>query len=1405
LIHVNDTENTADSVRIKEVIIQSTSVLEAFGNAETVQNHNSSRFGKYIKLQYTEDNRLVSSFTEAFLLEKSRIVAIRNNERNYHVFYQMIHGMDAQQKQELSLKDVEDFRILTTTATMSTDSTKDKEDFLSLNIAMKDIGCSEADISNIWRILAALLHLGNATFNPPTVQETPVTINCSSATMESISEILGVDTKELIKSLTTHLINTRQGNSIKIKLLSVVESYNNVQGLIKKIYNSIFHWLLEIINQAHNSLPNKNSLKYIGILDIFGFEILEKNSFEQLCINFTNERLQQQFNDMIFATEQEIYKKEGLNWTNITYQDNQIIIDCISKKPSGLLNVLEEHCMMQRSPDDSLLLQAYHQHHGADKVYIKPRFGNELSFTIKHFAGLVTYSIEGFISKNYDTLQDDITELMMDSENDFLVRALKASDSLINDQEENVAPGSALKRLQSRRDKSTKALASLVTVTASVRTQIDALMLAIRTTEPHYIKCIKPNNFKAPDVFHPISALKQIRYSNIIEFVRIRRARFPIQMKYHEFYARYETLIHSTSKTANRPGSESSEEAKEYCRLITAKYLPEDGYQFGLTLLFLKEYALTVMQRSVENYVTHHARSMQRGFKRFMVFRKLSRLHEEAKAQKDQERLEQEEQERLVREAEEHALELARIAKEEEDARLEEIAARLREEAEEAALAEERAIAEATAAEEARLAAEAEALALAEVEAARAAEEEAARVAAEAEALALAEAEAARAAAEAKAAEEEAARVAAEAAALAEADARAAEEEAARLAAEAEARALAEAEAVALAEAEARAAAEAEAAALAEAEAARAEAALAEAQAAAEAEEAARAAAALAAAEAAPPENDIAAEVDPPVSDAEVEAQAAAEAAALAEANAVEEAEALAAAEAALAEARAAAEAEAEALVAAAQAEEAARVAVEAEAATLAEAEALALAEAQAAAEAEAARAAEAEAAALAEEEARVAAEVEARALVEAEARAAAEAAAAAAEALAEAEAARAAEEEAARLAAEAEARALAEAEAARAAAEAEAAALAFAEAQARAAAEAAALAEAEARAAAERELELTYVSPSAIEAESEAPVLDEVVESLVAEPTLGDIEEDLKKPAASTFPRPRLTNGYSAKYSSGRFNYNPDDIPEEVRSTSPRRPLDEQAERARKEREDARKQQEVDRLLRQSKRMVSTRSPSAINRAASTYVYENPSNEEFKQDVDQSSSTRSFHPDDTAEVPPGVGMYNSSPGPAARRASLRRQEEEKRLRAEVEKRKHEDALRRAEEHRQRVDKIAAANQEEFERLQRVESIDEVNKNATLSVEDQMLSPATADEGSEKENVNRKDLEQHRRRMEYLSSQATKDSLAEKSTWELYVEPIIQEATVMTSEIATGLEPVGTWFSGLTTWNSNAK
>jgi myosin heavy subunit len=471
LTSVNQVSSSSSSVAvvIKTIILESNAIFEAFGNAKTVRNDNSSRFGKYIKLQYTAENELWAAHTETFLLEKSRLVSVGKDDRNYHIFYQLIHGLrDTALRQKLKLTSVADFKILTSSggvgasAPLNVESEEElrqqeEREFAAVERALRDMNCCrEEEVAGLWSLLAAILHMGNikTTDNPHHNHHHNnssdsslhhVNVESPSLSLKDIAGLLGLsDQNQFLRALSTQHVKISSSSlpsssqqqqtprEFFERRLSADDTRNNVLALIKWVYGGIFNWLVNRINSSSSSSSSsksKTTVKFIGILDIFGFEVLAVNTFEQLCINYTNERLQQQFNELAFEIEQRQYASEGLDWTAITYRDNQSVLDLIARRPRGLLLVLEEHSLMNREPDDKALLSAFNNLHATSNLaphpnYMKSRFGND-GFVIKHFAGDVHYAIAHFLVKNNDSLQEDLAALLATSTNTLLLDILQ--------------------------------------------------------------------------------------------------------------------------------------------------------------------------------------------------------------------------------------------------------------------------------------------------------------------------------------------------------------------------------------------------------------------------------------------------------------------------------------------------------------------------------------------------------------------------------------------------------------------------------------------------------------------------------------------------------------------------------------------------------------------------------------------------------------------------------------------------------------------------------------------------------------------------------------------------------------------------------------------------------------------
>lgn len=601
----------ADSV--KNVIIDSNAIFEAFGNAKTVRNDNSSRFGKYIKLEYTADNQLWSAHTETFLLEKSRLVSVGTDDRNYHIFYQMVRGLDVVSKGKLHLTRVEDFKILTSGGcTVITTEEEDITEFVAVCKALNLMGCTAADIDRLWELLSCVLHLGNIIVTPADTKKEQLQL--TSIALEELANFLGVDIDGFVTALTMQKVNVKQTGEVYDKILSDEDIRNNIGALIKWVYGGVFNWIVAKVNSAYSTFStsaDKAVVKFIGVLDIFGFEIFVNNTFEQLCINYTNERLQQQFNEVVFEAEQEEYRREGLDWTSISFRDNQGVIDMIGKRPKGLLIILEEHSLMNRDPDDLALLNSFNKLHATapamNPFYGKSRFGND-GFIVKHFAGEVSYNISNFIAKNNDSLQEDLTILFSTSSNSFLLEILRNSE--VNAGKDKTV------------DAGTK-IASSVSVSYRFRNQLDSLVNTLRSTKPFYIKCIKPNSEKKANMFDSNLVVTQLRYSGILEIVRIRREGYPTRITYFDFYVEFREL--AVGKKWIKPQDCDPGQLKEYCRMLCQQFIKtKESYQFGKTFLFLHHYVPGIMNYEVYKAKVRCAIKIQNQMRKLRAMKKLN-------------------------------------------------------------------------------------------------------------------------------------------------------------------------------------------------------------------------------------------------------------------------------------------------------------------------------------------------------------------------------------------------------------------------------------------------------------------------------------------------------------------------------------------------------------------------------------------------------------------------------------------------------------------------------------------------------------------------------------------------------------------------------------------------------------
>ncbi|CAI0375856.1 unnamed protein product [Linum tenue] len=526
-------------------MLQTNCLLEAFGNAKTLRNKNSSRFGKLIEIHFTSLGKISGAKIQTFLLEKSRVVQVGDGERSYHVFYQLCSGAPSLLKEKLNLKAATEYKYLNQSECFEIDGVDDALKFQKLQEAFDLLRICKEDQAQVFQILAAILWLGNIKFQ--TIDnENHVEVLADEA-LANASKLMKCTAQGLMVALSTHKIRAGSDNISKIKTLQ--QAIDARDALAKFMYGNLFDWLMEQINKLLDG--NQNTWGSINILDIYGFESFKKNSFEQFCINYANERLQQHFNRHLLKLEQEEYEEDGIDWTKVDFEDNQECLDLFEKKPLGLLSLLDEESNFPNATDLTLV-NKLNKH-----LNINPFFKGQRgrAFGVRHYAGEVVYDTNGFLEKNRDPLHSDFIQLLSSSNCKLL--SLKSSLS---------QPGGPESSTQS--------------VGTKFKAQLFKLMHQLENTTPHFIRCLKPNKKQLPGMYEEDLVLQQLLCCGIMEVMRIARAGYPSRMTHQEFAARYALLLPEPSEHLD-PLSMSVAVLKQL------NVLPE-MYQVGYTKVYLR-------------------------------------------------------------------------------------------------------------------------------------------------------------------------------------------------------------------------------------------------------------------------------------------------------------------------------------------------------------------------------------------------------------------------------------------------------------------------------------------------------------------------------------------------------------------------------------------------------------------------------------------------------------------------------------------------------------------------------------------------------------------------------------------------------------------------------------------------
>ncbi|XP_030005136.1 unconventional myosin-Vb isoform X2 [Sphaeramia orbicularis] len=558
---------SANDTNVEEKVLASSPIMEAIGNAKTTRNDNSSRFGKYIQICFSRHYHIIGANMRTYLLEKSRVVFQAEDERNYHIFYQLCASSSLPEFKDLGLTSAEDFTYTSLGENIFIEGVNDAEDLIKTREAFTLLGIKDNNQSSIFKIIASILHLGNVEICSERDGES-CHISGNDPHLKHFCRLLGVELQQMEHWLCHRKLVT--ASETYVKNMSCKQAANARDALAKHIYARMFDWIVEHINVALHTSSKQHS--FIGVLDIYGFETFEVNSFEQFCINYANEKLQQQFNSHVFKLEQEEYMKEQIPWTLIDFYDNQPCIDLIEAK-LGILDLLDEECKVPKGTDQNWAQKLYKQH-SSSAHFQKPRMSNT-SFIIIHFADKVEYQCEGFLEKNRDTVYEE------------QINILKASQfQLVADlfHEKEDGPAQKSSRVNVRSAKSVPKAPNKEhrkTVGHQFRNSLHLLMETLNATTPHYVRCIKPNDYKEAFSFDSRRAVQQLRACGVLETIRISAAGYPSRWTYPDFFNRYRVLMKKSDMTVA--------DKKLVCKNLLETLIKEpDMFQFGKTKIFFR-------------------------------------------------------------------------------------------------------------------------------------------------------------------------------------------------------------------------------------------------------------------------------------------------------------------------------------------------------------------------------------------------------------------------------------------------------------------------------------------------------------------------------------------------------------------------------------------------------------------------------------------------------------------------------------------------------------------------------------------------------------------------------------------------------------------------------------------------
>ncbi|XP_057329277.1 myosin heavy chain, muscle isoform X23 [Microplitis mediator] len=593
---------------LEDQVVQTNPVLEAFGNAKTVRNDNSSRFGKFIRIHFGPSGKLAGADIETYLLEKARVISQQALERSYHIFYQMMSGSVKGLKDMLLLSNnIRDYYFVSQGKT-TIPGLDDGEELLVTDQAFDVLGFTQEEKDNIYKITASVMHMGGMKFKQRGREEQAEADGTEEG--ERVAKLLGVDCQDLYKNLLKPRIKV--GNEFVTQGRNKDQVAYSVGAMSKAMFDRVFKWLVKKCNETLDTKQKRQH--FIGVLDIAGFEIFDFNSFEQLCINFTNEKLQQFFNHHMFVLEQEEYTREGIEWAFIDFGMDLLACIELIEKPMGILSILEEESMFPKATDKTFEEKLNNNHLGKSPNFLKPKPpkpGQQAAhFAIGHYAGNVPYNITGWLEKNKDPLNDTVVDQFKKSTNKLLVEIFADHPGQSGDGGKDAKGGRGKKG------------GGFSTVSSSYKEQLNNLMTTLRATQPHFVRCIIPNELKQPGVIDSHLVMHQLTCNGVLEGIRICRKGFPNRMMYPDFKLRY-MILSPVAMTQETDPKKAAQKCFDDCGL------DPDLYRIGHTKVFFRAGVLGQMEELRDERLSKIVSWMQAYMRGYLARKDFKKLQEQ--------------------------------------------------------------------------------------------------------------------------------------------------------------------------------------------------------------------------------------------------------------------------------------------------------------------------------------------------------------------------------------------------------------------------------------------------------------------------------------------------------------------------------------------------------------------------------------------------------------------------------------------------------------------------------------------------------------------------------------------------------------------------------------------------------